>query len=81
MKINEIHSFIWQAFGKLQKPKILNVNSILRIAKSFMDRLRNVGNNTERGGGGESILSDQYNFSLSILRFICDATSIYPVNI
>ena len=28
-----------------------------------------------------SVLSDQYNFSLSILRFICDATSIYPVNI
>jgi len=40
---------------------------------------RGVGNNTERGG--ESVLSDQYNFSLSILRFICDATSIYPVNI
>jgi len=30
-----------KAFGKLQKPKILNANSILRITESFMYRAKN----------------------------------------
>jgi len=31
-----------KAFGKLQKPKRLNANYVLRIAKSFMDRENNM---------------------------------------
>ena len=46
----------------------------------------NVGNNTERGG--ESVLSNQYKFFISIFRFIyatsitvINATNVYPVNL
>jgi len=31
-----------RAFGKLRKPKILDVNYVLRIAESFMDREKNL---------------------------------------
>jgi len=31
-----------KAFGKLRKPKTLNVNYVLRITESFMDRAKNL---------------------------------------